>query len=326
MAGDPLRLGILSTARINTSLLTAAAAVEGVAFVAVASRDGERARAYAARHGLEHAYGSYEQLLADPEVDAVYVSLPNDTHVAWTLRALEAGKHVLCEKPVTRSAAQAEEIAAVAKRAGLGVHEAFMYQHLPLMAEVRRLVAAGAIGPLRTIVCGFGFTLPEPESDHRASAERQGGALADIGCYCVHAIRSLAGEPERVSAEAVIGWGGVDLRCCATLRVGDVLATFDAALDVPRRNGIEVVGADGAIHVEDPWHASRSEIEIVRDLDRDLLPVPVADPYRLELEHVAASMARGYNSAAAEDLVGQARALEALYASIAENRPVALAP
>ena len=326
MAGDPLRFGILSTARINTSLLTAAAAVEDVEFVAVASRDGERARAYAERHGIARAYGSYEELLEDPQLDAVYVPLPNDMHAAWTLRALEAGKHVLCEKPTTRTGAQAEALVEVAERSGLGLHEAFMYQHLPLMAELRRLVAAGAIGPLRTIVCRFGFTLPEPESDLRGSAEREGGALADIGCYCVHAIRSLAGEPERVFAEAVEGWGGVDMRCCATLRIGDVLATFDVALDVPRRNGLEVVGADGALRIEDPWHGSRPEIEVVRDLDADRITVAVADPYRLELEHVAASMADGFDAAAARDLVGQARTVEALRASMTANRPVTLTP
>jgi predicted dehydrogenase len=322
----PLRWGVLSTARINTLLLTAAAAADDVDFVAVASRDAARARAYAERHGLERAYGSYEQLLADPDLDAVYISLPNDMHATWTQRALEAGKHVLCEKPATQSEAAARAIAAAAATAQRSVFEAFMYQHLPLMAEIRRLVAAGAIGPVQAVHCRFGFGLPTPETDHRASADREGGALADVGCYCVHAIRALAGEPERVFAEAVLGWDGVDKRCCGTMRSGDRLGTIDVSLESPTRNGLEVVGPDGAIRAEDPWHARDPKIVITRDLDADVMPVPVADPYRLELEHVAAQLRKhAFDLDAADELVRQARTMEALRSSIRTGKPVAVA-
>ena len=302
----PLRWGILSTARINTSLIAASASLADTVFLAVASRTAPRASEYAERHGIPRAYGSYEELLADPDLDAVYISLPNDMHGDWTLNALEAGKHVLCEKPISQSAREASQIAGVAEDLRLVVHEAFMYQHLPLVMEARRLVAAGAIGKLRSVHCQFSFTLANPTEDHRGSAAHHGGSLADLGCYCIHLIRSLAGEPQRVYAEATFGWGGVDMQCRGVLRSEDVIGSFECALNTPTRRALEIVGADGVIRVEDPWHATQTEISITRELDADSLRVPVADPYRLELQHMAALIGSGEERNSARELLAQA--------------------
>ncbi len=154
-----LRVGLLSTAAINRSLLGGARVAEGVEVVAVASRDRERAEAYAAEHGLGRAHGSYEALLEDPEVDAVYVPLPNSLHVPWSIRALDAGKHVLCEKPLTRRPEEAEAAFDAAERDGRVLAEAFMWRHHAQARKLQELVAAEAVGPLRMIRTAFSFDI-----------------------------------------------------------------------------------------------------------------------------------------------------------------------
>ena len=176
-----------------------------------------RAEAYAAEHGIATAHGSYEALLADPGVDAVYVSLPNGMHHPWTMQALAAGKHVLCEKPYTRHPAEAEEAFDAAEAAGLVLAEAFMYRHHPQTTKVARLVADGAIGRLCAVKTTFTFPLHDL-SDVRALPELDGGALMDVGCYCISGIRLLAGEPEHVRGEQVTGTTGIDMAFHGTLR------------------------------------------------------------------------------------------------------------
>ena len=189
--------------------------------IAVASRDHARAETYARANGIERAYGSYEALLDDPDVEAVYISLPNGMHVEWTLRALAAGKHVLCEKPLTRRASEAEEAFDLAERAGLVLSEGFMWRHDPQTRELARLVASGAIGRLRLIRACFSFRLGAVHGtdDARFSPDLDGGSLMDVGSYCVNAVRLLGGEPTRVHAEQVVGPSGVDVCLAATLRL-----------------------------------------------------------------------------------------------------------
>ena len=181
---EPVRLGILSTAEINEAVLEGARESERVDIHAVASRDSARAEAYAAAHGIERAYGSYDALLADPELDAVYISPPNSLHMEWSERALEAGKHVLCEKPLTRRAAEVERAFDVADRTGRVFAEAFMWRHNPQTAKLQELIQSDAIGDIRQIRAAFSYTLTD-EENIRLRADLDGGALMDVGCYCV---------------------------------------------------------------------------------------------------------------------------------------------
>src|SRR3954470_7850623 len=207
---DPtVRWGLISTARINRKILAGAAESDRVEILAVAARERARAEAYAREHGIERAYGSYDDLLSDPDVEAVYISLPNGLHVEWTIRALAAGKHALCEKPLSASAAEAERAFDVAAAHGLVLSEAFMWRHHPQTAELVRLVESGALGRVRLVRAAFSFRLAD-EGDIRLSRAPEGASLMDVGSYCVSAIRLVAGEPLRVSAEQVLGPTGVD--------------------------------------------------------------------------------------------------------------------
>jgi predicted dehydrogenase len=222
MSAGPLRLGILGAARIAPmALIAPARRVPEATVLAVAARDPERARRFAARHGIARVHPSYEALLADPEIEAVYNPLPNALHAPWTIRALEAGKHVLCEKPFAASAAEAETMAATAARTGRVLVEAFHYRYHPLFARMRAILEAGELGEVRHLEAHLCFPLPFPR-DIRFSAELAGGALMDAGCYTVHLLRHLAGaEPEVVAARSVWTRGGVDRCTEAHLRFPD---------------------------------------------------------------------------------------------------------
>ena len=322
---EPLRVGILSTAKIADAILTGARLAAGAEVVAVASRDGGRAEAYAAEKGIPRAHGSYEALLADADVEAVYVPLPNSMHLPWAVKALEAGKHVLCEKPLSRRAADVEAAFDAAERAGRILMEAFMWRYHPATEKVVSLVGEGAVGELRVVRAAFGFTL-HPEADNvRWSGELEGGALMDVGCYCVSALRLLAGEPERVSAELVDGGDGVDARLAGLARFGgDVLGTFDCSFDVPYRAAIEVVGSTGTIASLDPWHGRSPAVRILReDAAPEEVPVEAADPYARELDDLARAVREGgAPRLGREDAVGQARTIEALYRAAADGGPV----
>ena len=314
---ERLRVGILSTAKINDAILEGARASAGAEVVAVASRERGRAEAYAAEKGIPRAHGSYEDLLADEAVEAVYVPLPNSMHLPWSERALEAGKHVLCEKPLTRRAAEVEGALAAAERSGRLLAEAFMWRYHPSTDAIVRLVADGAIGRLRVVRAAFGFTLDPGADNVRWAGELEGGAVMDVGCYCLSALRLLAGEPERVSAEVVEGGDGVDARVAALLRFGgDVLGTFDCGFDIPKRAGLEVVGETGTIVSLDPWHGQDPDVRILRPDagEAEDVPVEAANPYALELDDLARAIREGGEPQLGRaDAVGQARAIEALY-------------
>jgi D-xylose 1-dehydrogenase (NADP+, D-xylono-1,5-lactone-forming) len=304
-----MRLGLLSTAKINGALLQAKAA--GVEISAVASRDGARAQAYASEHGIERSYGSYEALLADATIDAVYISLPNSLHHEWTLKAIAAGKHVLVEKPYSRRSAEVEEAWAAAAAAGVVVMEAFMWRHHPQATVARSLVAEGAIGRLTLIRTTFSFPLLEL-ANIRLARELDGGALMDVGCYCVSGARLLAGEPEQVFGEQVLGESGVDVGFFGTLRFpDDVVAQFDASFALPQRQRLEAVGDEGTLVLEAPWRSDWGGRVVVNG---DPVDVPAADPYRLELENLAAAIAgEAEPLLGRDDALGQARVIEALY-------------
>jgi D-xylose 1-dehydrogenase (NADP+, D-xylono-1,5-lactone-forming) len=315
-----LRWGILSTARISTALLGAGS---DQVFAAVASRDLARARAFAAEHGIERAHGSYEELLADPEVDAIYNPLPNSMHVPWSIRALEAGKHVLCEKPMSRRPEEVEAAFDVAAREGRVLAEAFMWRHHPQLRRARELVAEGAVGRLRLVRAAFSFPASEP--DIRLRRELDGGGLMDVGCYCVSGCRAVAGaEPERVFAEQVLGGDGVDVVLAATLRFpDDVLGLVDCGLALAARDELEVVGDEGSLWLDDPWHGRDAVIEVrPHDGEPERIEAGPADAYALELADFEAA-ARGDREPllARADAVGQALTIAALYDSAERNAP-----
>ncbi len=323
-----MRLGLLSTANINRAILAGAAETDRVEVAAVASRDEARARSYAAEHGIPSAHGSYEALLADPGVDAVYVSLPNGMHHAWTMRALAAGKHVLCEKPYTRHPHEAEEAFDAAEAAGLVLAEAFMYRHHPQTATVRRLVADGAIGRLCAVKTTFTFPLHDL-SDVRALPELDGGALMDVGCYCVSGIRLLAGDPEHVRGEQVTGTTGIDMAFHGTLRCAeDVVGQFEASFRSPQRQVLEAVGEDGVLVVEAPWRVDwGGSVTLRRGESTEVVEVESADSYTLELENLADAIEGGAPALLGrDDAVGQARTIDALYRSAESRTAVTLDP
>ena len=316
-----VRVGFLSTARINDLLLADARGLDDVEVVAVASRDLARAEAYAAERGIERAYGSYEALLADPGIDAVYVSLPNALHHEWTLQALEAGKHVLCEKPYSP---RPDEVDEAFDAAELVFMEAFMWRHHPQTKRLAELVAEGAIGELRLIRATFSFLLTRLD-DVRLDPVLDGGALMDVGCYCISGARLLAGEPDAVSGQAVTTALGVDVRFAATLDFGgEVLGHFDCAFDLPLRAELTAVGSEGQLHLADPWFAQSPGIELHRaDGATERIDVTGDARYAPQWRNFAAAV-RGEEPPllGRDDALGQARVLEALYRSATEGRAV----
>ncbi|MGH3041242.1 MAG: Gfo/Idh/MocA family protein [Gaiellaceae bacterium] len=320
---EPLRLGILSTARINRRIVPAARETELVDVVAVAGRDRSRAETHAREHGIGRVHGSNEALLGDPDVEAVYVPVPNSLHVDWSRRALEAGKHVLCEKPLTDRREDAEALFDLAERKGLVLAEAFMYRHNPQTRRLEELVRTGAIGRLQLVRTSFSF-LVEGEANIRLDPELGGGSVLDLGCYCVNGARLLAGEPESVFGQQVLGPTGVDDLFIAVLTFPEgVHALVDCGLRLPFRATLEAVGSEGSVFVDDPWLCSRPGLELRRDGEVEHVAVETADSYLLELEDFARAVAgEGEPLLGREDAVGQARVLGALRRSAADGVPV----
>jgi D-xylose 1-dehydrogenase (NADP+, D-xylono-1,5-lactone-forming) len=322
---ERVQWGIISTADINQKVIPGAHASTKLDLVAVASRDQARADEYAKTWEIERAYGSYEALLADPKIEAVYISLPNTLHCEWSVKALEAGKHVLCEKPLSRSTAEVEAAFDTADRTGRLLSEAFMYRHNPQTKRAKALVDEGAIGELRLVRSTFTYSLYD-ESNIRMSTELEGGALMDIGCYTVSGSRLFAGEPEKVFGEAWFGPTGTDWVFGGTLRFpGNVIALFDCATAMPDRDELEAIGSEGSLFLDDPWHCQGPVIELRRDGQVERIELEPIDSYRLELENVSDAI-RGEAELllARDDAVAQARVLEALHESATSGKPVAL--
>jgi predicted dehydrogenase len=319
-----LRLGLLSTAHINEKLVAGARlASDAVDVVAVASRSLERASAQASSLDVPRALGSYEELLADPDVDAVYISLPNSMHVDWSIRALEAGKHVLCEKPLARSVEPVERAFDAADAAGRVLAEAFMWRHHPQALRLVELLPR--VGELRVVRAQFSFGLSslDPASNIRLSGELEGGALMDVGCYCISAARLVTGaEPVAVTGQEVTG--EVDTRFVGTLSFpGDVLAHFDCGVDSVDRAELEVVGSEGRLLLRDPFHSLEPVIEVI-DANGAVERVEVEreNPYACELRDFAEAVAGEHEPRLGrEDAVGQARAIAALYAGAVRPQP-----
>lgn len=333
-----IRWGMLSTANIGRVVTRAIRDCEHATFAGVASRDAEKAGRFAEEEGIPRSFGSYEQLLASDVIDAVYVPLPISMHTEWTGRALEAGKHVLCEKPFAMTAEDAARCFTVAERTGQWCIEGLMYRHHPQTLLARKLVADGAIGRLAHVRAAL--TVSAPEGDIRRTGRLGGGASLDLGCYCISAVRLFAGQPRRVYAERVVdpapGAERGDLRLAATLSMpDDRLAQFDVALDYPRRDELELIGTNGKITIPDPWLCRSGYVELERDGVAERLPADPEgefslgpaeeDAYRIEFEVASATFAgAGQPAFGRADAVDQAAVLEAVRRSAEGGRPIEL--
>jgi predicted dehydrogenase len=327
-----VRWGVLSTARIGSLVVRASRRSRLARFVAVASRSDAAARRFADEHDLDESYGSYEQLLGSDSVDAVYVSLPNTLHTQWTIKALEAGKHVLCEKPFALRPEDAASAFDIAERTGLVCVEGLMYRHHPQTMLVQRLIEEEAIGALKHVRAAL--TVRIEKNDIRRDRALGGGALTDLGCYCASAARLFAGNPDRVFAEAVREGTGIDMQLAATMRhPREVITQFDIGFDLPRRDELELIGTEGAIVVSDPWLCRGETVELRRDERSESRPVDPEgrfalahddyDVYRIELDTVSEAIAGGAELPFGRtDAIDQARLLEALSDSSQRMQPV----
>ena len=319
--------GIVSTANINRKVMPGAHRSPKIELVAVASRDQAQADEYAKTWEIPRAYGSYQALLADPQIEAVYISLPNAMHCEWSIKALEAGKHVLCEKPLSRHPKQVEAAFDAADRAGRLLSEAFMYRHNPQTRRAKQLVEQGAIGELRLIRSAFSYALYDRDNI-RMRTDLEGGALMDVGCYAVSGSRLFGGEPDRVYAESWFGPSGTDWVSGGTLRFpGNVIALFDCGTAMTERDELEAIGTEGSLFLDDPWHCLRPGIELRRQGKAEMIQFHPVDSYQLELENLSdAIRGEGELLLGRDDAIAQARVLEALHASATQGVPVSVVP
>jgi predicted dehydrogenase len=298
-----MRWGVISTGHIARVFVEGVRPSASEQMVAVASRDAGRAAAFARELGVPRGYGSYEELLADPEVDAVYVATPNRRHAEDAIAAARAGKHVLCEKPIGVSAAEATAMFEVARAAGVWLMEAFMYRFHPRTLRVQELLRAGAIGKVQLVRASFGFHLTDP-SNVRLSAELAGGALMDVGCYCVNFARMVLGErPARASASARWAASGVDETLAGTLEyAGGALAQIACSLATSFNQSAEIIGTEGTIAVEQAFNLRPTlsgRMRVQRGTNSDDVEELTFEPvnqYRLEAEGFARLVAAGHGA------------------------------
>jgi xylose dehydrogenase (NAD/NADP) len=325
---NKLRWGLLSTARINEALLPPMRASARNELTAVASRDLERAQAYAKERDIPRVFGSYEAMLADPDVDVIYNPLPNSMHTEWTIKATQAGKHVLCEKPLALTVEEVDSIAAAAQQAGVVVMEAFMYRHHPQTLKVKELVDGGAIGKLQLIRGSFTFDISD-ENDVRLNSSLGGGSIWDIGCYPISYARLIAGaEPVEV-----FGWqktgavSGVDESFFGQLHFSnDLYAQFDCGFRTPQRTHIELAGDKGNITVKTPFTPRLNEEIIVTNGDeKRVITTPGEDLYLGEVENMADAILDGKAiRMSLADSRSNVAAIQTLLRSAQEGRPITL--
>jgi predicted dehydrogenase len=299
----------------------------GNRLVAVASRELARGEAYAREWEIARVHGSYEALVADPEIDAVYIPLPNHLHAEWTIKAARAGKHVLCEKPLALTPGEVDAMAAACREAGVVLAEAFMYRHHPQTLKVKELVDSGVIGALRFLRGSFSFQLTRPD-DVRLRPEWGGGCLWDVGCYPLSFARFLLGrEPVSVYGSQVLGPTGIDETFAGQLTFpGEVLCQFDAGFRSPVRAEMELVGSEGTIRVPHPFRPDQDyPVLVARDGRTEEVAVPGEDRYLLEIEDLAAAVrTRRPPRVSLADSRANVAALVALQRSARENRPIAM--
>jgi predicted dehydrogenase len=324
MSPNLLRWGIVSTANIGVrKVIPATQKAERCEVVAIASRDGERAARAASKLGISRAHAGYEALLSDPDVDAVYIPLPNHQHAPWTIAAARAGKHVLCEKPLAMTAVEAEEMVRACASEGVLLMEAFMYRLHPSWEAVRDLVASGRIGRLRAVQSWFSY-FNDDRRNIRNVPEFGGGALYDIGCYCINLSRMLfGGEPTGIEASVTRDGTGTDVLTSAMLAFGEDVATFTCSTRVEPDQRVHVYGTDGRITVPIPFNVppDRSTEIVVTSggdppvsPDSETLTFPAADPYTIQAERFAnAVLDHRPVPIPPEDAIGNLRVIDAIF-------------
>jgi len=318
-SSEKVRWGILGPGFIAGRLMRDVARASNAVVVAVASRNRERAAGFASKFGIARVHGSYEALLADPEVDAVYIATPNSLHHPQTMQALAAGKHVLCEKPYTRHPELVTEAFDAADAAGLVLMEAFMWRH---STQVRRFMELlPEVGELQSIRATFSFVLTK-EGDLRMDAGLEGGSLMDVGCYCVSGSRLVAGEePALVFGRQTLAGSGVDAAFAGILQFPSGLVAEIVAGFTSEHRSLEAIGSRATLLMRDPWLGELGGMFLG---DREI-PVVDDDRYRLELENMgAAILGRGRPLLGRADALGQARTIDALYRSAASGEAVTL--
>ncbi len=327
---DKVRWGILGTARIAIrKVIPATNAAPHSVVTAIASRDLARARASAESLGIPKAYGSYEDLLADKEIDAVYIPLPNHLHVPWSIGALRAGKHVLCEKPIARDAPEAQGLLEEAsRRPALKIMEAFMYRFHPQWQRARRLVDEGQIGELRAVQSFFSYWNVDPDNV-RNQADLGGGGLLDIGCYCISVPRYLFGaEPTRVRGSVDLDpVFGIDRMAAGVLEFPNGMATFLCSTQLSPYQRVNILGTEGKLEIEIPfnppedltcriWHERAGETQSI--------PFEIADQYAIQADLFSLAVLEDRPAPTAlQDAVDNMRVIDAVLASArsGEARP-----
>jgi D-xylose 1-dehydrogenase (NADP+, D-xylono-1,5-lactone-forming) len=333
---DPRRVrwGVLSTARILRRLVPPLRESPRSELVAIASRDGARAREAAERWGAARAHDSYEALLADPDIDAVYLPLPNHLHAPWLLRCIDAGKHVLCEKPLALSGADVEEVAAAAARRGVHVAEAFVHLHHPQLAAMRGVLGSGELGAPVLLRGGYSFRITDP-GNIRLDPARGGGSLWDVGCYPVSLFIALLGAaPAEVSAMQVLSASGVDETFAGQLRFEGpggrtVLAQVDCGFTTALRETVEIACTEGTLAPRSPFRAdidgTPGGLIVRKGAETRIVEVPPCVPFGREVAAFEALLLDGAAPVVPLSLSADvARTLAALYESARTGRPVPL--
>jgi len=325
VSSKPLNWGLLSTARINRALIPPLRASKRNHLLAVASRSRESADAYACEWKISRAHGTYEALLADPEIDVIYNSLPNHLHAQWTIKAVEAGKHVLCEKPLALNVDDVDAIAAAAQKHGRVVAEAFMYRHHPQTLKVQELVQSGSLGTLKLLRGSFSYVMKR-EGNIRSDPAMGGGSIWDVGCYPISYMRAVFGaEPLEVFGWQLTGPTGIDDTFVGQLRFsGDVYGQFDSSFVIPFHVYMEFVGSERTLIIPNPYKPGLNEkIFLVRDRKTEAVKVKGQELYLGEVEDMADAILMGKAPRISlEDSRANITVIRALLESACVNKPV----
>ena len=324
----PLKWGLISTARINQALIKPLRASKRNELFAVASRSESKAKSYATEWKIPRAYGSYQAMLEDPEIDVVYTSLPNHLHTEWTIKALRVGKHVLCEKPLAISVEEIDAMALAVEETGNVLVEAFMYRHHPQTLKVRELVNSGVLGDVRVIKGAFTFNLTNP-GDVRLNPEMGGGSVWDVGCYPISLARYiLGGEPLEAFGWQITGETGIDEVFTGQLRFrDDIVVQFDCGFRSPFRARMVVIGSEATLVVPNPFRPGfDDEMRIVKDEEVQRIKTTGQELYIGEVEDMADAILNGTPPRISlDDSRNNVAAILALLRSAKENRPVEIA-
>jgi predicted dehydrogenase len=323
----PLRWGLLGTARINQAVIGPIRVSNKSQLMAVASRSQERAAQYAKTWGIPHFHGSYDAILSDPEIDVIYNSLPNGLHAEWSIKAMQMGKHVLCEKPLTTSTKDVDTVQEASSKTGMVISEAFMYRHHPQTLFVKEMVDSGEIGNLQMIRGSFCYTNTR-SSNPRFDLELGGGSLWDVGCYPIDYARFLIGEePIEVYGYQVTGQTGIDLLYAGQLHFpGGVISQFECSFITPPKSLMEITGEKGRIIIPKPYKPQKStSILLEREEQLQTIRIKDAELYQGEIEDLENAILFGKPTRISlDDSRRNIATIEALYKSARLSKPISV--